>query len=828
MGTKISQLTTILTSQLTDDDVIPVVDLNPGGTPRTRKVSLTGLFDKAPVKSINGISTGDVSLASTNLTDASTIGRILNINGYSSGNVSLGSGDLTNSSNIALHTKLGSVAQFTAEYNNPTTAQLQTEYEELARLLGNDVSNVRTSLFAVQTTANNAMPTSTANNTFATKTSLGDYSKTTDIANNYYNKTETASLYATNTNLTTNYSTSTQIANTYATQQYVTNQINASSGSNVSIFNVVGLDASGDVSIGGNLAVSNNLSIGAHITCEDLTASDLIKGLRAEIGDGTANTTRLTIDGDAEINGKLKVTNLRVEGNTEIVNTQIVEISDDFIELNKDLNGNATSGTSGFKVNRGATADKAILQWNESTQKFEFKLGNVLAPIDASNLGSGSGGSGNVTNIPTTTSIYSIPRVSVNALGNNINVYEQVSLGMSINAFPVEQTCCSLQWGGLTELKDLRAQVLRNTNTLCTGVNMFNIEKGFEFSTSNFAGSLSPPPQLPTGAFTAPNTTITTTITPTGTGSTTTQVSIGARNLQGAYINFYLDTSGSMNYFLPRADQSILDMRTYLQSLYYDNATEANQYIPAGNRIGNERWMSWMADINGNQQLNIAIINESHSVYHSWGGSSYLESSQFTSDFTTLQNNFNQNKAGGSTNFHRGIVFALNDYSIFVQHLNHVFSAYPISSFGTNIEYNVQGSFSADQLSEYVLQKVNLPDQANKTQPALSAYDSGVNASQVQWNATANLQNLTGTFNAGASNKFTATMSGWQIEIYNVLADGTKNFQALVDLGTKLPTSIVYQTIGNEPTKEFTARIIAKSNNGNPDGVSAYSPCNVS
>ena len=63
MGTKISQLTTILTSQLTDDDVIPVVDLNPGGTPRTRKVSLTGLFDKAPVKSINGISTGDVSLA---------------------------------------------------------------------------------------------------------------------------------------------------------------------------------------------------------------------------------------------------------------------------------------------------------------------------------------------------------------------------------------------------------------------------------------------------------------------------------------------------------------------------------------------------------------------------------------------------------------------------------------------------------------------------------------------------------------------------------------------------------------------------------------------
>lgn len=824
MGTKISQLTTILTSQLTDDDVIPVVDLNPGGTPRTRKVSLTGLFDKAPVKSINGISTGDVSLASTNLTDASSIGRILNINGYSSANVSLGSGDLKNSSDIALHSKLGSVQQFTNEYNNPTTATLQTEYEELARLLGNDVSNVRTSLFAVQTTANNAMPTSTANNTFATKTSLGDYSKTTDIANNYYNKTETASLYATNTNLTTNYSTSTQIANTYATQQYVTNQINASSGSNVSIFNVVGLDASGDVSIGGNLAVSNNLSIGAHITCEDLTASDLIKGLRAEIGDGTANTTRLTINGDAEINGKLKVTNLRVEGNTEIVNTQIVEISDDFIELNKDLNGNATSGTSGFKVNRGASADKAILQWNESTQKFEFKLGNVLAPIDASNLGSGGGGgSGNVTNIPTTTDIYSLPVVSVNSAGVSISVRNQVSLGMSINSFPVEQTCCSLNWGGLTDLANLRAQVLRNTNTICTGINMFNIEKGFDFVSTNFTGSLAPPPQLPTGAFTAPSTTITTTITPTGTGGGTLSTQVGARNLQGAVITFYLDTSGSMNYFLGTADSAIAYMRSYLQTLYYANGSEASTYIPAGRRISNERWMSWMAESNGSQQLNIAIINESSSIYH---GSSYQESSQFNTDFSTLQSNYNANQQGGSGNFHRGIVFALNDFSSFVAHLNHVFNAHPINSFGTNIEYNVQGSFSADQLAQYVLDKVNLPDQANKTQPVLTAYDSGVNASQVQWNASANLQNLTGQYVNGGG--FSATMSGWQLEVYNILADGTSNFQAVVDLGNKLPTTIIYNTLGTEPTKDFTARIIAKSSNGNPNGVSAYEPCSIS
>jgi len=139
----------------------------------------------------------------------------------------------------------------------------------------------------------------------------------------------------------------------------------------------------------------------------------------------------------------------------------------------------------------------------------------------------------------------------------------------------------------------------------------------------------------------------------------------------------------------------------------------------------------------------------------------------------------------------------------------------------------VQGNFTANQLSDYVLTKINLPDQANKTQPVLTAYDDGVNANQVQWNASANLQNLTGTFDPSVNSKFNATMSGWQIEIYNILADGTKNFQALVDLGTKLPTSIIYNTLGTEPTKDFEARIIAKSNNSNPDGVSAYSQCSI-
>lgn len=382
MSIKISALPEITASELSVDDVVPIVDLNPGGTPRTKRVDLTALFTKAPVKSVNGKATGDVSLASTDLTDASTIGRILDINGFSSGNVSLGSSNLTDSADIALHSNLGSVAEFTAEYNNPTTAQLQTEYEELARLLGNDVSNVRTSLFAVQTTANNAMPTSTANSTFATQTDLTtNYLSSTQIASSYYNKTESASIYATKTSLN-NYSTSTQIAQTYATQSYVTNAISNNSTSNVSIYNVNGLSASGDVSVGGSINVTNNLSVGAHISCEDLTASDLIKGLRAEIGDGTANQTRLTIKGDADIQGDLLVDSLEVTGQMKVHSSQVVQIEDDFLEVNRKSDGSATAGTAGLHVNRGANNDKAIFQWDESANQFQFKVGASSGNLD--------------------------------------------------------------------------------------------------------------------------------------------------------------------------------------------------------------------------------------------------------------------------------------------------------------------------------------------------------------------------------------------------------------------------------------------------------------
>ena len=817
---KISDLPSLTTGNVSNNDFIPVVDIPPSGTIRTKKMLLQDLFTIAPVKSVNGLTTGDVSLASTHLTDASNIGRILNINGFSSGNVSLGSSDLTNGSDIAHHSDLGSVQGFTNEYNNPTTAQLQTEYEELARLLGTDQNNLRVSLFAVQQTADDAMPTTTANSTFATKVSLGEFTKSLDIIANHYTKTETDAKYATQVSLS-NYTTSSDIINAHYTKSEVDNLFTNNPGSqstNFTINHLVANSASiATLTKTGQLQTSGNANVG-----NDLVVANDLSSLRADIGDGTSSavgtSSTLFVHGNAYVQGTLVSDQLEILGSTKIKNTQVVEVSDDFILLNKD---NQTTSGGGVQVYQASSSDLASLEWDEVNQIWNFKVGGQLADIGANNLGSGS--TGNVTNIPTTTDIYSLPQVSVNSSGVSISVREQISLGLSINTFVTEQTCCSLSWGGLTDLASLRAQVLRNTNTLCTQVDMHNIEKGFEAGANAFLSSLSPPAPLQVGQFSAPTTTITTTITPTGTGGGTTQVSIGSRNLTGAYVKFHLDTSGSMNSVLPTARNAIVSMRTYMQSLFYDDATEASQFIPTSYENWDERWMQWLGFQYGDRQLNIALINESQSVYHD--GSSY-DKPDFKGDFNTLKSNYDANKNADPSNFMRGILFAYNRFSHFMAHLNYVFGNYKITQYGVNPEYGVSEAWSVDELAEYVLGKMNLPDTPQKTGVSLTAYDDGVNASEVQWNITSNIQKVTGTYGAGGY--FQQNMSHWELEVVNILADGSKSFQALIDLGQTLPTSIVYQTLGTEPTKNFEARVIAKSNSSNlADGVSAYEACST-
>jgi len=90
----------------------------------------------------------------------------------------------------------------------------------------------------------------------------------------------------------------------------------------------------------------------------------LIKGTRAELG------------------------SLKVSGDMTVVNTQTVEVSDNFLELNKAEDGSETANTSGISINTGKTSGvdnpKAKLEWNDTSQKWFVRYGDSgLADIQA-------------------------------------------------------------------------------------------------------------------------------------------------------------------------------------------------------------------------------------------------------------------------------------------------------------------------------------------------------------------------------------------------------------------------------------------------------------
>lgn len=87
---KITELPGIGVPQITGDDIFPVVDAPDGGVPITKKLTVSNLFEVAPVKSVAGKNDGDITLDST---------------------------DLTNSSDITLNSALGSVSIFNSAFN---------------------------------------------------------------------------------------------------------------------------------------------------------------------------------------------------------------------------------------------------------------------------------------------------------------------------------------------------------------------------------------------------------------------------------------------------------------------------------------------------------------------------------------------------------------------------------------------------------------------------------------------------------------------------------------------------------------------------------------
>ena len=86
---KITDLPDIGIMHVTGDDIFPVVDAPGGGVPTTKKLTVSNLFEVAPVKSVAGKEDGDITLDSN---------------------------DLTNSADITLNSTLGSVSIFNSAF----------------------------------------------------------------------------------------------------------------------------------------------------------------------------------------------------------------------------------------------------------------------------------------------------------------------------------------------------------------------------------------------------------------------------------------------------------------------------------------------------------------------------------------------------------------------------------------------------------------------------------------------------------------------------------------------------------------------------------------
>jgi len=99
--------------------------------------------------------------------------------------------------------------------------------------------------------------------------------------------------------------------------------------------------------------------------------------------DDNATSTQITV-ADAEVSFSADVAiagNLTVSGSLTSVNTTNTEIADNSIVLNKgETAAGVTAGTAGIEIDRG-TADSATLQWNETDDVWEFKVGSALADL---------------------------------------------------------------------------------------------------------------------------------------------------------------------------------------------------------------------------------------------------------------------------------------------------------------------------------------------------------------------------------------------------------------------------------------------------------------
>ena len=140
---------------------------------------------------------------------------------------------------------------------------------------------------------------------------------------------------------------------------------------------------------GGSISATNVDLTGQTIALDD----DQLSGDKIDGGsisnfastgiDDNASATQVTItDTEATFGANVVVEgDLTVQGSLTSIETTNTAITDNSIVLNNGETGaGVSSGTAGIEIDRG-TADSATLQWNETDDVWEFKVGTALADL---------------------------------------------------------------------------------------------------------------------------------------------------------------------------------------------------------------------------------------------------------------------------------------------------------------------------------------------------------------------------------------------------------------------------------------------------------------
>ena len=105
-----------------------------------------------------------------------------------------------------------------------------------------------------------------------------------------------------------------------------------------------------------SLEVSLGTTLKGDVTANGaITADGTISALRAETTQDLSVGSDASVAGALSVEGKVTAGSLEVKGETKIINTTSVEVSDNILELNKSTDSATTATISGLEINRGVT-----------------------------------------------------------------------------------------------------------------------------------------------------------------------------------------------------------------------------------------------------------------------------------------------------------------------------------------------------------------------------------------------------------------------------------------------------------------------------------------